>query len=58
MEKKPFWWKWKKKEATFTVEQVANLVEQIKEFNAGIIDAYLDKHVDKVFKLWVTDNTK
>ena len=58
MQKKPFWWKWQKKETTFTVEQVANLVEKIKLFNAGCIDAYLSKHVDKAFKEWITENTE
>lgn len=57
MDKKPFWWKWKQKEKTFTVEQVANLVERIKVFNAGCIDAYLTKHADKVFKEWIKENT-
>ena len=58
MEKKPFWWKWKAKEKTFTVEQVADLVEKIKVFNAGCIDAYLTKHTDNVFKQWVKENTQ
>ncbi len=56
MEKKPFWWKLKKKEVTFTVDQVADLVEQIKVFNAGCIDVYLSKHVDKVFRNWIAEN--
>jgi hypothetical protein len=53
MEKKPFWWK--KKEKTFTVEQVADLVEKIKVFNAGCIDVYLTKHADSVFKEWLKE---
>jgi hypothetical protein len=57
-QKRPFWWKWKQKETTYTVEQVAELVERIKEFNAGCIDAMLSKHTDQVFKEWIAGNSR
>lgn len=39
----------------FTVEEVKDLVEKIKEFNAGCIDAHLNRHVDKVLEQWLQD---
>lgn len=50
--KKDFWTPWAKKEKTFTTQQVKDLLDKIKEFNAGAIDAYLTKHVDDVFEVW------
>lgn len=50
--KKDFWTPWAKKEKTFTTQQVKELLDKIKEFNAGAIDAYLTKHVDDVFEAW------
>jgi len=52
MAKKDFWGSWRKKEKTFTSDQVKELLEEIKKFNAGAIDAYLTKHVDKAFEDW------
>ena len=37
---------------TYTLEEVEDLVVEIKKFNAGIIDEYLDRHVDKAFEDW------
>ena len=46
------WW-WSKKEQTFTLEEVAQLLEEVKVFNAGCIDQYLTRHVDKTFDAWL-----
>lgn len=47
-------WTWNKKEElkeqSFTIDQVEELLEEVKKFNAGVIDQYLDRHVDRVFK--------
>jgi hypothetical protein len=56
MAKKDFFGPWKKKQKTFTPDQVKDLLERIKAFNAGAIDAYLTKHVDKVFEEWAKEN--
>jgi hypothetical protein len=56
MAKKDFWGLWKKKQKTFTSEQVKELLEHVKVFNAGAIDPYLTKHVDKVFEEWAKKN--
>ena len=56
MAKKDFWTPWAKKQKTFTSEQVKDLLERVKVFNAGAIDAYLTKHVEKVFEEWAEDN--
>lgn len=48
-----FWW-WKK-DKTFTLEEVAELLDRVKVFNAGAIDPYLTNHVDKVFNEWLTE---
>jgi hypothetical protein len=45
-----FWW-WNS-EQKYTLEEVSNLVEKIKEFDAGCIDEYLSNHVDKVYAEW------
>ena len=52
--KKPFWWS--KRERTYTVEEIASLLVDIKKFNAGVIDALLDKHIDRVYKEWLAAN--
>lgn len=52
---KDFWNPWAKKEKTFTSVEVKDLLERIKEFNAGAIDQYLTNHVDKVFTEWAKD---
>lgn len=46
------WW-WSKKDQTFTLEEVAQMIEEVKQFNAGAIDPYLTKHVDKKFDAWL-----
>ena len=48
-----FWW-WKK-DRNFTLEEVADLLERVNVFNAGAIDAYLTKHVEKVFHEWLAE---
>lgn len=45
-----------KKEVTFTVTEVTELVEKIKVFNAGAIDPYLTKHADKAFEAWLNEH--
>jgi hypothetical protein len=52
MKKQLFDWFFKK-EITFTIEEVKDLVDQIKVFNAGAIDPYLTKHADKVVEEWL-----
>lgn len=56
MAKKDFWGLWKKKKQTFTSEQVKELLDKIKIFNAGAIDPYLTKHVEKAFEEWAKKN--
>jgi hypothetical protein len=46
------------KEQQFSLEQIKELVEKIKIFNAGAIDHLLTKHVDEVFQKWVEQNKK
>lgn len=46
------WW-WSSKDSTFTVEEISQLLAEVKEFNAGAIDEYLTKHVDVVFDKWL-----
>ncbi|MHA2060494.1 MAG: hypothetical protein ACW976_06930 [Candidatus Ranarchaeia archaeon] len=48
-----FWWPiWSVKEKKYTLEEVKELCERIKEFNAGCIDELLSKHVDKKLEEW------
>ena len=42
-------------ERTFTADEVKVLIERVKEFNAGAIDAYLTNHVDQAFVAWLED---
>lgn len=56
--KKNFWDWWKKKERAFTVDEIKVLVDKIKMFNAGAIDEYLTKHVDKSFDEWSEELSK
>ena len=56
MAKKDYWTPWAKKQKTFTSEQVKDLLERVKQFNAGAIDAYLTKHVDTAFEAWAKEN--
>ena len=55
-EKKDFWWWFEEKEQTFTTDQVKDLCEKIKMFNAGAIDQYLTNHVDSVVEGWLEAN--
>jgi hypothetical protein len=57
MQKNLFDWFWKK-EIKFTVEEVQELIEAVKVFNAGAIDPYLTKHTDKVFEEWLKEKKK
>lgn len=50
---KIFEWFFRKEETTYTQAQIDELMATIKEFNAGVIDEYLTKHVDKVYAQWL-----
>ena len=50
--KHEFWDWWSKKDRTFTKDEVAALLEEVKTFNCGAIDEYLSRHVDRVFQTW------
>jgi hypothetical protein len=52
MKKELFDW-FCKKEKTFTVTEINDLVEKIKVFNAGAIDQYLTNHVDETYEAWL-----
>jgi len=47
------WWKPWETDKEYTLEEVKELLEEVKKFNAGCIDEYLSEHVDKVFKKWL-----
>jgi len=47
-----FNWTKKKRIRNYTLEEVENLIVEIKKFNAGVIDKYLDAHVDEAFEEW------
>jgi len=51
-ERKEFWDWFIKTERTYTAAEVTDLLEKVKEFNAGAIDEYLTNHVDKSFDAW------
>lgn len=38
---------------SISIAQVTELVEKIKQFNAGVIDQFLSKHVDETFENWL-----
>lgn len=40
------------KEPSYKAKDIEVLLDKIKEFNAGVIDAHLTKHVDRVFEEW------
>lgn len=42
----------KNAEPTISIDDVKKLVEKIKEFNAGVIDAILSRHCDAAFEEW------
>ena len=44
---------WFSSDKKFTVEEVKQLLENVKEFDCGAIDEYLTKHVDKEFQKWL-----
>lgn len=46
---------WFESKTTFTKEDVMELLERVKKFNAGAIDQYLTNHVDQAFNEWLTD---
>jgi hypothetical protein len=58
MERKTELFGWFKTERKFTVDEVQELVDQVKVFNAGCIDEYLSDHVDQVFIAWLEDLKK
>ena len=39
-------------------DEIDDLVEQIKKFDAGAIDEYMSKHVDKVYARWLTTHRR
>jgi len=43
------------KEKKFTAEEVRDLVERIKEFNAGCVDKQLTRHADNAFEQWLNE---
>jgi conjugal transfer/entry exclusion protein len=49
-------WTWLFGDGTtvYTKEDIDDLVEQIKKFDAGAIDEYLSQHVDSVYARWLT----
>ena len=53
--KAEFWGWWKKKDRTYTGDEVKDLLERVKVFNAGAIDPYLTNHADKVFMEWAKE---
>lgn len=53
--KTDFWNWWTEQERTFTVAEVKDLLERVKVFNAGAIDAYLTNHVEKSFTEWAKE---
>jgi hypothetical protein len=48
-------WKWLR-ERRYTLNEIKELIVEIKKFNAGIIDPLLDKHVDKALSKWIEDH--
>lgn len=55
---KDLWGWWTEREKTFTVEQVKDLLDRVKVFNAGAIDEHLTNHVDRVFNEWANEVDK
>lgn len=52
-EQKDFFGNWFKKadenkEITFTLSEVISLLEEVKNFNAGAVDRWLDRHVNQI----------
>jgi len=46
------WFSSEPKEKTYSIVEIEDLLRRVKQFNAGVIDEYLDAHVDKVFESW------
>lgn len=44
---------WLKKEETFKLSDIEELLENVKKFNCGAIDDYLSKHVDTTLVEWL-----
>jgi hypothetical protein len=42
-------------ERTYTKEEVLDLLERVKIFNAGVIDEHLTRHVDRAFNQWLQE---
>ena len=49
-------WTWLFGDGTivYTREEVDDLIEKIKEFDAGAIDEYLSEHVNTVYIHWLS----
>lgn len=54
MENRTFW-SWLGWERTYTEEEVKDLLDRVKVFNAGVIDDHLTRHVDRVFDQWLQE---
>ena len=54
MDKKTNLFSWFKfePEKVYTIQEIEDLLRRVKQFNAGVIDEYLDRHVDDVFAKW------
>lgn len=49
-------WIFGKKQVVYTQEQIEELITDIKKFDAGAIDGYLTKHVDKTYAKWLVSH--
>lgn len=49
--------KWGNKGAAYNKQEIDELIEEIKKFNAGAIDEYLSGHVDKAYADWLKSKT-
>ena len=45
---------WLDTDAVYNKQEIDELIENIKKFNAGAIDEYLSNHVDKVYAEWLS----
>ncbi len=50
-------WSWLL-EKKYTLNEVKELIEYIKAFNAGVVDEHLNKHIDKCLDLWLDKKDK
>ena len=44
-----------KRDKKFTINEINELIERVKVFNAGAIDQYLTNHVDETYKKWLEE---